>query len=200
MVLTDSSRLSQHLEFVCELDKLKQILRQTTLTDGSRRENSAEHSWHIALMAIALAEYAAEPVNISHAVQLLLIHDVVEIDAGDTFCFDAQGNQDKATREQQAADRLFGTLPPDVGTNLRALWEEFEAGRTPEARFARAMDCFQPFLHNLKTDGGTWRKHGITSDRVLQRMQPVKQATPGLWGFVETQIAQAIQAGFLKAA
>ena len=191
-------RLSQQIQFVCELDKLKQVLRQTSLMDGSRRENSAEHSWHIALMAIALSEYAAEPVNISHAVKLLLLHDVVEIDAGDTFCFDAQGNQDKAEREQRAAERLFGLLPSDLRHELQALWEEFETGETPEARFAKAMDCLQPFLHNLETEGGTWKKHGITRDRVFHRMQAVKRATPALWGFVETQVAEAVAAGFLR--
>jgi len=200
MLSPSSLRLSQQIQFVCELDKLKQVLRQTSLMDGSRRENSAEHSWHIALMAIALSEYAAEPVNIGHAVKLLLLHDVVEIDAGDTFCFDAQGNQDKAEREQRAAERLFGLLPTDLSAELHTLWEEFETGETPEARFAKAMDCLQPFLHNLETEGGTWKKHGITCDRVFQRMQAVKRATPDLWGFVETQVAEAVAVGFLREA
>jgi len=190
--------LLQSMQFVVELDKLKQVLRQTTLTDGSRRENSAEHSWHVALMAIALSDYSAESVDISHAVQLLLLHDVVEIDAGDTFCFDHQANQSKAEREIQAAERLFGMLPDAVGSRFRALWDEFEAGETPEAHFAKAMDCLQPFLHNLATAGGTWKKHGVTCDRVYQRMQPVKTAVPALWGFVEAQIAEAIAAGFLR--
>lgn len=190
-------QLLQCLQFILELDKLKQVLRQTTLTDGSRRENSAEHSWHIALMAIALADYAAEPVKVDHAVRLLLLHDVVEIDAGDTFCFDAQANQSKLERELEAAERLFGLLPEAVGATFRALWDEFEVGETPEARFAKAMDCLQPLLHNLATSGGTWRKHGITCDRVFQRMQPIKQATPALWGFVESQVVASVEAGIL---
>ncbi|MEO1147578.1 MAG: HD domain-containing protein [Cyanobacteria bacterium J06638_22] len=189
--------LLQCLQFILELDKLKQVLRQTTLTDGSRRENSAEHSWHIALMAIALADYAAEPVKVDHAVRLLLLHDVVEIDAGDTFCFDAHANQSKLERELEAAERLFGLLPEAVGATFRALWDEFEAGETPEARFAKAMDCLQPLLHNLATAGGTWKKHGITCDRVFQRMQPIKQATPALWGFVESQVLASVEAGIL---
>ncbi|MBE9098595.1 HD domain-containing protein [Vacuolonema iberomarrocanum] len=191
------SQFLQSLQFILELDKLKQVLRQTTLTDGSRRENSAEHSWHIALMAIALSDYAAEPVNVDHAVRLLLIHDVVEIDAGDTFCFDHQANQSKLEREVEAAERLFGLLPKAVGTTFRALWDEFEAGETPEARFAKAMDCLQPLLHNLATAGGTWKKHRITCDRVFQRMQPIKQATPALWGFVESQIVASVDTGIL---
>lgn len=189
--------LLQSLQFILELDKLKQVLRQTTLTDGSRRENSAEHSWHIALMAIALSDYATETVDVNHAVHLLLLHDVVEIDAGDTFCFDHQANQSKAERELEAAERLFGLLPDEMGAKFRALWDEFEAGATPEARFARAMDCLQPFLHNLATAGGTWKKHGVTSDRVYQRMQPVREATPAIWGFVEAQIAKAVATGLL---
>lgn len=192
-----SAALLQSLQFILELDRLKQVLRQTTLTDGSRRENSAEHSWHIALMAIALADYAAAAVDIPHAVSLLLLHDVVEIDAGDTFCFDPQANQSQAEREQRAAARLFGLLPERQGQRLRGLWDEFEAGTTPAARYARAMDCLQPFLHNLATAGGTWTQHGVTCDRVYARMQPVREATPALWGFVETQIERAIAAGWL---
>lgn len=190
-------RLIAQLQFILELDRLKQILRQTSLTDNSRRENSAEHSWHLAVMAIALSEYAHQPINTNHAVQLLLLHDVVEIDAGDTFCFDEQSNQNKAERELKAAQRIFGLLPPDMSATFRALWDEFEAGQTPEAQFARAMDCLQPFLHNLQTQGGTWRKHGVSRDRVLKRMQAVKIGTPALWSFVEEQIEGAIAAGYL---
>ncbi|WOB41947.1 HD domain-containing protein [Thermoleptolyngbya oregonensis NK1-22] len=191
------TRLAQQIQFVLEIDKLKGVLRQTLLTDASRRENSAEHSWHLALMAIALAEYAPAPIDLSRVVQMLLLHDLVEIDAGDTFAFDIQANQDKAEREQAAADRLFGLLPPDLGQPLRACWEEFEAAETVDARFAHALDRFQPFLHNLQTEGGTWRLHGITCDRVLGRMQPVKQGAPALWPVVEALIHQAVAAGYL---
>lgn len=193
----DSVRLTQQIQFVLELDRLKQILRQTRLTDNSRRENSAEHSWHLAMMAIALYEYAPEPLDIHRVIQLLLLHDVVEIDAGDTFCFDPLGNQNKSERELRAAERIFGLLPADLATSFRALWDEFEAGETPEARFARALDCLQPFLHNLQTQGGTWQQHGITRDRVLQRMQAVQIGAPALWEFVQQNIHQAITAGYL---
>ncbi|WP_205369948.1 HD family hydrolase [Thermoleptolyngbya sp. PKUAC-SCTB121] len=191
------TRLAQQIQFVLEIDKLKGVLRQTLLTDASRRENSAEHSWHLALMAIALAEYAPASIDLSRVVQMLLLHDLVEIDAGDTFAFDIQANQDKAEREQAAADRLFGLLPPDLGQPLRACWEEFEAAETVDAQFAHALDRFQPFLHNLQTEGGTWRLHGITCDRVLGRMQPVKQGAPALWPIVEALIHQAVAAGYL---
>jgi len=191
------ARLSAQLQFILELDQLKQILRQTLLTDYSRQENSAEHSWYIAMMAIALSEYAPEPINTNRVVQLLLLHDVVEIDAGDTFCYDDSGNLNKAERELRAAQRIFGLLPEDQQVTFQTLWQEFEAGDTPEARFARAMDCLQPFLHNLQTQGGTWKKHGITRDRVLQRMQAVKVGALALWAFVEEQIDGAIAAGYL---
>lgn len=191
------TRLAQQIQFVLEIEKLKGVLRQTLLTDASRRENSAEHSWHLALMAIALAEYAPAPIDLSQVVQMLLLHDLVEIDAGDTFAFDRQANQNRAEREQAAADRLFGLLPPDLGQPLRTCWEEFEAAKTGDAQFAHALDRFQPFLHNLQTEGGTWKQHGITRDRVLWRMQPVKQGAPALWPVVETLIHQAVAAGYL---
>lgn len=192
-------RLSQQIDFILEIDKLKQILRQTSLTDGSRRENSAEHSWHLAMMAIALTEYAPQPINQLRVVKMLLLHDLVEIDAGDTFCFDTQANLDKADREQQAADRLFGLLPDDLQKEFRYLWEEFEAAETPDAQFARALDCFQPLLHNYQNGGGTWKQYGITRDRVLWRMQSIQTGAPALWPYVEGVIERAIAAGYLQA-
>lgn len=191
-------RLEQQIQFVLEIDKLKRVLRQTLLTDGSRRENSAEHSWHIALMAVILAEYASEPVDILRVIKMLLIHDLVEIDAGDTFCYDLQGNQNKAEREAEAADRLFNLLPPDQAVELRALWEEFEAQATPAARFAASLDRLQPILHNQQTEGHTWQQHGVTSDRVLHRMAPVKTGAPDLWTFVQQVIDNCVAAGYLK--
>lgn len=193
-----TSRLTQQLNFILEIDKLKQILRQTRLTDGSRRENSAEHSWHLAMMAIALQEYAPTPVDLLRVLKMLLLHDVVEIDAGDTFAFDSQANQDKAAREQQAADRLFGLLPDDLAVQLRALWNEFEAAETADAQFAKALDCFQPFLHNCQNQGGTWKEHGITRDRVLWRMQAVHQGAPALWATVQHLLDESIELGYLQ--
>jgi putative hydrolases of HD superfamily len=193
-----SDRLTQQLQFILEIDRLKQILRQTLLTDRSRRENSAEHSWHIAIMAIVLFEYAPPGAELQRAIQMLLIHDVVEIDAGDTFCYDTQGNHSKVDREEQAATRIFGLLPPDQGQEFRQLWNEFESQNTPTAKFAAALDRIQPFLHNQATQGGTWKQQHITRDRVLQRMQPVATGTPELWEFFQEAIETCIERGDLQ--
>lgn len=193
------NRLAQQIQFIIEIDKLKNILRQTLLTDESRQENSAEHSWHLAMMAIVLSDYAAsEDVNLLRVIKMLLIHDLVEIDAGDTFCYDVQANQNKAEREVQAANRLFGLLPESQGAELRELWQEFEAQQTTEAQFATALDRLQPLLHNQQTRGGTWRLHGITRNQVRQRMHPVKKGAPALWQIVEQVIEDAVAAGYLS--
>lgn len=192
------NRLTQQIQFIIEIDRLKQVMRQTLLIDGSRRENSAEHSWHLAMMAIALIEYAPEGVDIFHAIKMLLIHDLVEIDAGDTFCYDVQSNHSKAEREAQAALRLFGLLPADQGSELRLLWDEFEAGDTPTAKFAAALDRIQPLLHNQQTEGGTWRIHGIKRDQVMKRVAPVETGAPELWPFVLQLIDDCVTAGYLK--
>ena len=193
-----SSRLAQQLQFIIEIDKLKRVLRQTLLTDESRQENSAEHSWHLAIMAILLTEYApSSEIDVLHVIKMLLIHDLVEIDAGDTFCYDHQGNLDKAVREAEAAKRIFGLLPEEQGAEIRNLWEEFEAQETPAAKFAAALDRIQPLLHNQQTRGGTWRIHGITREQVLWRMQPVKDGAPALWPVVEKIIEDCIVAGYL---
>lgn len=192
------SRLAQQIQFIIEIDKLKRVLRQTLLIDESRQENSAEHSWHLAMMAILLAEYAPSPeIDVLHVIKMLLVHDLVEIDAGDTFCYDIQGNQDKATRETQAAIRLFGLLPEEQGVELRSLWEEFEAQETTAAKFAAALDRLQPLLHNQQTRGGTWRIHGIKRDQVLRRVHPIKEGAPALWPVVEKIIEDCILAGYL---
>ena len=192
-----NQRLQQQIAFVVEIDRLKQVLRQTQLMDASRRENSAEHSWHLAMMALALAEYAPAEVNLQRAIHQLLIHDLVEIDAGDTFCYDTAGHHDKAQREQQAADRIFGLLPSPTNDQLRQLWDEFEAQATPTARFAASLDRIQPLLHNWKTDGGTWKQHGICRAQVMQRMAPVEKGAPELWPFVLGVIEESVAAGYL---
>ena len=192
------NRLSQQIQFLIEIDKLKQVLRQTLLTDGSRRENSAEHSWHLAMMAILLVEYAPATVDVLRVVKMLLIHDLVEIDAGDTFCYDVQSNLDKAEREQQAAIRLFGLLPLEQAIELQSLWEEFEAQETQEARFAVALDRLQPLLHNQQTQGGTWRIHGITLDQVMVRVRPIEVGIPALWPLVQQILNGCVKAGYLK--
>lgn len=192
-----TNRLTQQIAFIIEIDRLKQILRQTYLCDQSRRENTAEHSWHIALMATVLIEYAPPGADLLHATKMLLIHDVVEIDAGDTFAFDEVGNQGKAEREEQAAERLFGLLPTDQGDELRSLWNEFEAQQTPTAQFAAALDRLQPFLLNQQNRGGTWHKYGITRDRVVKRMSAVKTGAPALWSMVEEAIEECLAEGYL---
>jgi putative hydrolase of HD superfamily len=192
-----SDRLTQQIQFILELDRLKQILRQTLLTDGSRRENSAEHSWHIAIMAVVLAEYAPVGADLLRAVKMLLIHDLVEIDAGDTFCYDVQGNLDKAEREQRAADRIFGLLPADQAEELRQLWDEFETQQTPTSHFAAALDRMQPILHNQKNQGGTWRENGITQAQVMKRVAPVEIGAPQLWDYIQQVIGDCIVAGYL---
>ncbi|GAB4183336.1 MAG: HD domain-containing protein [Coleofasciculaceae cyanobacterium] len=192
------SRLYQQIQFIIEIDKLKNILRQTRLTDNSRQENSAEHSWHLAIMAIVLAEYAPPNVDVLRAIKMLLIHDLVEIDAGDTFCYDVQGNVHKAVKEEQAASRLFGLLPPEQGKELLNIWQEFEAFETATARFAVALDRLQPLLQNQQNQGGTWRIHGITKNQVMQRMAPVKEVSPTLGLLVEEIIEECIAAGYLN--
>lgn len=180
----DNERLNAQLRFLLEVDKLKRILRQSLLVDGSRRENSAEHSWHVSLVALVLAGRCDPPVDVGHVVELCLVHDLVEIDAGDTFCYDAGANLDREERERRAADRLFGLLPDDQGRELRALWEEFEAGETPDARFAVALDRLQPLLNNHHSNGGSWVAHGIARSQVLARMRPIESGLPAAWPVV----------------
>lgn len=191
-------RLDRQLRFLVEIDRLKSVLRRTLLTDGSRRENSAEHSWHIALMAVLLAEHAPDGTDLDRAVRMLLVHDLVEIDAGDTFAYDASGNDTRAAREQAAADRIFGLLPPDQAAELRALWDEFEAGLTPEARFAVAIDRLQPLMQNVMAGGGTWRAHGVTRQQVLERMRPIGQASDRLWRYAEWAVSDIWVRGRLR--
>jgi putative hydrolase of HD superfamily len=179
-----SNRIEQQLSFLVEADKLKNVLRRTLLTDGSRQENTAEHSWHLVLTAMVLQEYAVEPVDLSKAIRMLVVHDLVEIDAGDTFAFDTEGNMTKSERELRAADRLFGLLPVELGAELRGLWDQFEQHATPEARFAHAVDRIQPFLQNRETRGGTWRIHKLSREQVLKRMDPIRTVLPLLWPLV----------------
>jgi len=193
-----TSRLDQQIEFVLEIDKLKTILRQTTLCDASRRENSAEHSWHLAVMANLLTEYAEQPVDVSRVTRMLLVHDIVEIDAGDTFAYDTSGYVDKAAREREAAERIFGLLPTEQGRELRVLWEEFESAETAEAKYANALDRLQPLLHNNRTGGGSWHKAGVTREKVLKRMEPVRLYLPKIWPTVQKIVDDACECGWIK--
>jgi len=193
-----SERFKKMVEFILEADKLKNILRQTPLVDGSRRENSAEHSWHIALMVPLLSEYADDPkMDFSRVMKMLLVHDLMEIDAGDTYCYDDEGCRDKLQREESAADRIFAILPPDLAQPMRALWDEFEARKTPESRFANALDRLQPFFHNCFTRGQSWRQHGVKSSQVVLRMRPVKDSSEQLWQYALDMIEDAVKKGYL---
>lgn len=196
--MSASERLRKQIAFVCEVDRLKTVLRQTLLMDGSRQENDAEHSWHISLMAMLFHEYASEQgLDLLRVLKMLLIHDLVEIHAGDTFCYDEKAGLDKVERESQAADKLFGMLPEDQATEFRALWDEFEARETPPARFAAALDRLQPMLHNYRTQGAAWKKHGVTSDKVFERNRHMGEGAPELWEYAETMIRDAVEQGYL---
>lgn len=192
-----TERLAGQLAFITEIDRLKSILRRTLLQDSSRVENSAEHSWHLAVMALVLLEYAPAGTDLNHTIKLLLVHDIVEIEAGDTFAYDVEGYLDKDARERAAADKLFGLLPGAQGPELRALWDEFEAGETNEARFANSLDRLQPFWHNLHTQGGTWRLYRVTKPQVLARMEPISRGLPELWPVVQELIDGAVASGIL---
>lgn len=193
-----SERLARQLDFILEIDRLKGVLRQTWLTDRSRQENSAEHSWHLAVMAVLLAEHANAPVDVARVVKMLLVHDIIEVDAGDTFAYDDNAHLDKAEREQRAADRLFNLLPADQAAAVRALWDEFEGQATPDARFANALDRLQPMLLNYQTQGAAWRKHGVTTDLVLSRNQHMAAGSQALWDYASAMIADAVARGYLK--
>ncbi len=188
-------RLARQLDFLVELDKLKQVLRRTMVIGESRLENSAEHSWHLGVMAALLAEYAPARVDLERTMTMLLVHDVVEIDAGDTFVFDAAAMADKEERELRAAERIFGLLPDDQAARLRALWDEFEEGATPEARFANALDRFHALLQNVHTGGGTWKRHGVGRDQVLERMEPIRDGAPALWPHVVAAVDGVMREG-----
>lgn len=192
------SRLEQQIAFLIEIDKLKQVLRRTRLIGGERRENTAEHSWHATMIALVLAEYSNEPIDVQRAIKMLLVHDIVEIDAGDTFAFDAVGYLDKAEREQAAAARIFGLLPGDQGAPLRELWEEFEKGESPEAKFANMADRLMPALQNYSNDGGTWREANLDRAKVAHRMEPISAAGP-VYAYVNDLIDQAVAQGMIRA-
>lgn len=192
-----AAALTQQIAFLVEIDRLKGVNRQTPLMDGTRRENSAEHSWHIAVMALVLAGHADLPVDTCRVIQMLLIHDVVEIDAGDTFAYDVSRKADQAEREQRAADRIFGLLPTAQADMLMDLWHEFEARRTPEARFAHTVDRLMPLLHNYHTGGGSWQAHQVARPAVLERMACIEEGSQRVWAYVRELIDDAVARGYL---
>ena len=181
-------RMERQFAFALEADKEKNIIRHTLVSDGSRRENDAEHAWHAALMAVLLSEYANEKIDVLRTVTMLLIHDMVEIDAGDTYAYDEQANLSRRAREEKAADRVFGMLPDDQRDRLRALWEEFEACETPEAKFAHAMDNLQPAMLNNATNGQAWVEHSVRLSQILKRNEITPQGSKPLWDFALSHI------------
>ncbi|HET9953279.1 MAG TPA: HD domain-containing protein [Polyangiaceae bacterium] len=194
------TRLEQQLAFIQELDQLKQVQRKSFVSGTRRLENSAEHSWHVALMAVVLAEHAAEPgLDVARVVRMLLVHDVVEIDAGDTLLYaEEQAQQAQRERERAAAERLFGLLPEAQGHALRTLWEEFEARESPEAKFARAIDRLEPLLLNFMSEGAAWRRYGVVVEDVLEKNRLMAEGSPALWRAAEHLVQTAVLRGYLK--
>lgn len=192
-------RLTLQMRFIVEAEQIKQVFRQTVLLQDKRRENDAEHSWHLCLMAIVLAEHAAGTgLDLLRVLRMLVVHDLVEIDAGDTFAYDNSGNADKLQRESAAADRIFALLPDEQERKLRDLWQEFEARSTPEARYAAALDRLQPILLNYHSGGVAWKRHSITRQQVIERNQCIAEGAPRLWSYALGLIEGAVRRGYLR--
>jgi len=191
-------RLLQQIQFIAEIDKLKSIYRKSLILNKSRHENDAEHTWHLAVMAVILLEHANETeLDVLRVLKMLLVHDIVEIDAGDTFAYDDKGHEDKFERETAAASRIFGLLPAEQKDDCIALWLEFEQRETPEARYAAALDRLQPMLHNYYTEGASWQKHGITSEQVLKRNRSIEEGSQTLWAFAQQIVRESVDKGYL---
>jgi putative hydrolase of HD superfamily len=190
--------LSRQIEFIKEVDKLKYILRKTKLFNSNRNENDAEHSWHLSVMAIVLAGHANFKVDLLKVIKMLLIHDIVEIDAGDTFIYDTQKNHENTAQEREAARRIFGILPEHQAEELIAIWEEFEEQQTNEAKFARAMDRLEPLLQNTSNNGGTWNEFGVNYDKVYNKKQVIQHGSETIWKFAEQLINESVENGILK--
>jgi putative hydrolase of HD superfamily len=192
-----SLELQQKIAFLVELDELKQIFRETVLIKDLRQENDAEHSWHIAMMVILLSDYSDAEIDVLRTVKMALIHDIVEIDAGDTFCYDAHDREEKRVKEREAAKRLFGMMPDEQAKEYILLWEEFEEMETPEARFAATVDRLQPLLLNFNTRGHAWLKHGVTRSQVIERNKHIAKGSATLWEFAKWLIDESVQRGYL---
>ena len=191
-------RLKQQLDFVLEIDKEKNILRQTHLSGHGRRENDAEHAWHMAIMAYLLREYSNEPVDITRVMLMCLIHDVVEIDAGDTYAYDEEGKKTQKAREEAAKERIYSLLPEDQKEELAAIFDEFEESKTPESKFAHAMDNLQPLMLNNSNDGGDWREHGVSAKQVYGRQSRTKEGSEKLYEVTDQIIKKHREKGNLK--
>lgn len=194
----DMTRLEQQIAFIVEIDKVKQIFRQTYLADGKRKENDAEHSWHIALMALLLKEYAEEEVDVLRVMTMVLLHDLVEIDAGDTYAYDAEGALTKRDREIKAAERIFGILPEDQGTYFRELWDEFEEYKTADAKYAHLLDNFQPLLLNHASGGISWMEHEVRKAQIYKRNEHIEETSKAIWEFMKQMIDENILKGNIK--
>lgn len=190
--------LEKQIDFLVEIDKLKQIERKTKIIGGARLENDAEHSWHLAMMALVLHPYANEHVDLLKVLKMLLVHDLVEIDAGDTFAYDTQGQIGKFEKEAAAAERIFGLLPEEQAEELTALWHEFEEKTTNEAKFAASLDRLQPLIHNFHNQGDTWQKYNINSEQVINRNREIANGSNSLWDVAQSIIARAVEQGILE--
>ena len=188
-------RMKQQIAFLMEIDKVKNIFRQTYLADGKRKENDAEHSWHLAIAAFLLKEYVAEDVDVMKVMIMVLIHDLVEIDAGDTYAYDAEGAKTKRAREVAAADRIFGMLPEDQGGYFRELWDEFEAYESDDAKFAHLLDNFQPLLLNHESNGKSWTEHNVKKSQIYKRNEKIKETSPEVWEWMKQIVEEHIALG-----
>lgn len=199
MAYETPERLKKQLDFILQADAEKEIERRTLISSGKRFENDSEHAWHMALMAILLSEYTNEEIDVLKTVTMILIHDIVEIDAGDTYCYDYELGKSQREREVKAANRIYALLPDDQGKKLRALWDEFEANETPEAHFAHAMDCLQPTMLNDATNGEMWKKNGIKLSQVLKRNEYTEKGSKTLWDYqLNELILKNVEKGNLK--
>lgn len=191
----DMERLKKQMEFIVEVDKVKNIFRQTYLSDGNRKENDAEHSWHLALMAVLLKEYSNEEVDLAKVIPMVLVHDLVEIDAGDTYAYDAAGKATQKERENKAADRIFGLLPEDQGRWLRQLWDEFEEYATADAKFAHLLDNCQPLLLNDASNGVSWAEHQVKKSQIYKRNEHIPKASGVIWEYMQSIIDKNVKSG-----
>ncbi|MBO4609132.1 MAG: HD domain-containing protein [Lachnospiraceae bacterium] len=197
-LVSGNERLDMQLKFTAEIDKMTSIYRRTLLISGERRENDAEHSWHIAVMALLFKEYCIEEPNVEHAIKMLVVHDLVEVYAGDTFAYDDKGNASKEEREKEAADKLFSQIPPEQGAEIRSLWEEFDAVETTDAKYAACLDRLQPFLHNTLTEGHTWREGHTRREQVEKRMKIIKDFMPAVYEWVDKNLDRGMEKGWLN--
>ena len=191
-------RLDQQLRFTAEIDRMTSVYRRTLLISGERRENDAEHSWHMAVMALLFKEYCVEEPSVERAIKMCVVHDLIEIYAGDTFAYDVSGNASKADRENEAADRLFAQLPSEQGAEIRALWEEFDAMETTDAKYAACLDRIQPFLHNTLTEGHTWRDGGAVRSQVEKRMTVVREFMPEVYKWISSNLDRSVERGWIN--